>query len=229
MLKQAGVITAALFLLTSIGLAQDGHYDASVSAAAVFTKESDGNGIAQSATAGSNYFGTFRVKFRPKHSLAFNYGRAKDSQVYQTGFDFHVLTTITEYTGAYIYNPVKKGRFEPFVLVGGGALSFNPTSAWDFLGYYTVTTVTGQKISLPNRILVNLGAVKQTEIAFLYGGGVDYRLPRFNRFSLRLQYRGLLYNAPDFKVTTASNSAVSLFTGARGHMAEPSIGLVFRF
>jgi len=228
MLKKAGVVTAAFFLLTSIGLGQDGHYDVSANAAAIFTKGSNGNGIAQSATAGSNYFGTVRLKFRPKHSLAFNYGRAKDSQVYQTGHDFHVLTNITEYTGAYIYSPVKKGKFEPFVLVGGGALVFNPTSTWDFLGYYTVTLVTGQVITVPNRVPVNLGAVKQTEIGFLYGGGVDYRLPRFTRFSLRLQYRGLLYTAPDFKVTVPS-SPVSFFTGAKGHMAEPSIGLVFRF
>ena len=221
MLKKAGLLTATLLLLTSLGLGQDGHYDVSANAAAVFTKQSDGNGIAQSATNGSDYFATIRLKFKPKHSVAFNYGRAKDSQVYQTGFDFHILTNITEYTGAYLYNPLKKGRFEPFVLAGAGALVFNPQSTWVVLPNFTN--------NVPNRVQIDLGAVKQTEIAFLYGVGVDYQLPRFARFALRLQYRGFLYDAPDFKVNTASGGAVSLFTGAKWHMAEPSIGLVFRF
>ncbi len=221
MLKKAGLLAAALLLLTSLGLGQDGHYDVSANAAAVFTKQSDGNGISQSATDGSNFFGTLRLKFKPKHSLAFNYGRAKDSQVYQTGFDFHILTNITEYTGSYIFTPVKKGRFEPFVLAGAGALVFNPRSTWIVLASLVN--------NVPNRGQIDIGAAKQTEIAFLYGAGVDYRLPRFTRFALRLQYRGFLYDAPDFKVTTASGGALSLFTGAKGHMAEPSIGLVFRF
>jgi hypothetical protein len=38
-----------------------------------------------------------------------------------------------------------------------------------------------------------------------------------------LQYRGLLYKAPDFRVPSL------LFTGAKGHMAEPSAGIVLKF
>jgi opacity protein-like surface antigen len=220
MLRRAGLTAAALFLFTSLALSQDlRHFDASINGGGVFTKDSDGNGIKQSATAGSNVFATFRVRFNPKHSLLFNYGRAKNSQVYQTGFDFHVLTTITEYSGAYVYNPFQKGRFEPFLLAGAGALAFNPRSTWVVLPDFTN--------NIPNRIQINLHAAKQTEPAFFYGGGIDYRLPW--RFALRLQYRGFLYNAPSFKVNTTSGGAVSFFTGSRGHMAEPSIGLVFKF
>jgi hypothetical protein len=40
--------------------------------------------------------------------------------------------------------------------------------------------------------------------------------------ALRLQYRGLIYKAPDFNVQ-------NLFTGAKGHMAEPSVGIVVKF
>jgi opacity protein-like surface antigen len=213
-------VAAAVLLLTSLALSQDdGHFDASFNGAGVFTKEADGHNIKQSATAGSNYFGTFRLRFKPRHSLIFNYGRAKNSQVYQTGFDFHVLTTITEYSGAYVYSPFQKGRFEPFVLVGGGVLRFSPRSTWVVLPDFAN--------NVPNRVQVNLNAVKQSELAVLYGAGVDCRL--LGRFALRLQYRGFLYNAPDFKVNATSGGAVSFFTGSRGHMAEPSIGLVFRF
>ena len=220
MLRRACVVAAAVFALTSLALSQDdGHFDASFNGAAVFTKGSDGNGIKQSATTGSNYFGTFRFKFKPKHSLVFDYGRAKNSQVYQTGIDFHELTTISEYSGAYVYSPFQKGRFEPFVLAGGGVLRFSPRSTWVVLPDFTN--------NVPDRVQINLNATKQTELAFLYGAGVDYRLSQ--RFAVRMQYRGFLYRAPDFNVTTVSGGAVSFFTGSKGHMAEPSIGLVVRF
>jgi opacity protein-like surface antigen len=220
MLKRAGFVIVAFFLFTSLGLSQtDGRFDASFNGAGIFTKESDGNSIRQSATVGTNYFATFRAKFNPKHSLIFNYGRAKNSQIYQTGFDFHVLTNITEYSGAWVYSPIQKSKFEPFVLVGAAALRFNPQSTWvifpDFAG------------GIPNRVQVTLNTVKQTEAALLYGGGVDYRLPR--KFAIRLQYRGFYYGEPNFKVNPNTGSTVSFVTATKGHMAEPSIGLVYRF
>jgi len=220
MLKKAGLIAAAWFLFTSPLVSQDkGHFDASFNAGAVFTKASSGNGIQQSATIGLDYFGTFRLRFKPKHSVIFNYGRAKNSQVYQTNFDYHVVTSTTEYSGAYVYNLFEKRKFESFLLAGVGVLKFSPQSTWLVLPDFVV--------GIPNRVQVNLNAANQTSLAFLYGGGVDYRLPW--RFALRLQYRGLLYNAPDFKVNPTSGSAVSFFTGSKGHMAEPSVGLVFKF
>jgi outer membrane immunogenic protein len=220
MLKKAGPVVAALFLFTVLGFGQDkGHFDASINGAAVFTKGSTGNGVQQSATIGSNYLGTFRFKFKPKHSLIFNYGRAANSQVYQTNFDIHIVTRTTEYSGAYMYNLLARGKFQPFVLVGIGALSFNPQSTWLFLPDFIN--------NIPNRVPANLNATKQTSLAYLYGGGVDYRLPW--RFALRLQYRGLLYRAPDFNVTSLSGSALSLSTGSKDYISEPSIGLVFKF
>jgi len=220
MLKKALLVAAAFFLCTLFAFSQNkGHFDASINGAVVFTKASSGNGVQQSATTGGDYFGTFRFRLKPKHSLIFSYGRAHNSQVYQTNFDYHVLTRTTEYSGAYVYNFFEKGRFEPFVLVGAGALGFYPSSTWLVLPEF----VNG----VPNRVQINLNAAKQTNLAYLYGGGLDYRLPW--RFALRLQYRGFLYNAPDFKVNPTTGSAVNFSTGSKGHMAEPSIGLVFRF
>ena len=58
--------------------------------------------------------------------------------------------------------------------------------------------------------ITNIPASQQTKPAFLYGGGFDYRIfssvpfirrsSVTNHLALRLQYRGLLYKAPDFKV-----------------------------
>lgn len=221
MLKSAGAVLAVLLSFAVISLGQASHYDASANGAAVFTKQSEGNGVAQGATVGVNIFGTFRVRFKPKHSLVFNYGRAKDSQTYQAGENFHVLTTISEYSGAYVYSPIRKGKFEPFVLAGGAALTFGPRSTWVFFPLLPN--------NIPHNVLANVGAMSQTQIAFLYGLGTDYQLPVYPKLALRLQYRGFLYREPDFKVTAGIGRPLSFFTGAYGHMAEPAIGLVFRF
>jgi opacity protein-like surface antigen len=93
-------------------------------------------------------------------------------------------------------------RFKPFLLVGGGVLVFNPDN----------TLIAGSPQSLEG--------VRQTRPAVLYGGGVDYHL--ISMFALRLQYRGLFYSPPDFQLP-------GLFTGGRGHFAEPTVGIVARF
>jgi opacity protein-like surface antigen len=220
MLRKACIVVAALFLLTPAALSQNGgKFDASFNGALVFTKTSTGSGVQQSATIGANYFGTFRARIHGKHSLIFDYGRARNSQIYQNGFDFHVLTSISEISGAWMYSPLQGGRFEPFVLAGGGVLRFKPSSTFVILP----EVVAG----VPNNVLVNLNTVQQTEGALLYGGGVDYRL--FGRLALRLQYRGFVYGSPDFKVNSSTNGAISFVTSTKGHMAEPSVGLVFRF
>jgi outer membrane immunogenic protein len=222
MFKTATAVLAVVFCLASISFSQVSQYDGAVSGAAIFTKESQGSGVTQGATVGANIFGTIRTRFNPKHSLIFNYGRGKDSQTYQTnGDNFHVLTNISEFSGAYVYNPFQKGKFEPFVLAGVGGLKFGPRSTYVFFPPLPN--------GLPNNVLANVGASSQTQLAFLYGLGVDYQLPGSSRFALRLQYRGFLYREPDFNVTSGIGKPLSFFTGVYGHMAEPSIGLVVRF
>ena len=221
MLRTAGLILLVFFFLTSVSLGQDGHFDVSVNAAGIFTKQSTGFGVTQSATEGGGGFGTFRVRFKQKHSFVFNYGRNKNSQIFQTVDSFHVLTNLSEYSFAYMFTPFRKGRFEPFLLGGVGELRFSPRTTWVFFPPLT--------IGVPNNIQVNLNAAKQAQLAYIYGGGVDYQLPVFKRLALRLQYRGFIYKEPDFKVDANAGSAVSFFTGAKGHIAEPSVGLVFRF
>lgn len=222
MLKRAGIALAVTLLWTSMAHGQGGHFDASFNGGATFTNTASGNFVTQSATSGLNIFGTFRFKFNPKHSVAFNYGRSKNSQTYQTGDDFHVLNTIAEISGTYMFSPFHKGgKFNPFFLAGGGVLRFDPNSTWVFFPDLADGT--------HNRVQVNLGAVKQTQLTFIYGLGMDYQLPKVSRLALRVQYRGFVYKAPDFKVDQNSGSAVSFFTGARGHMAVPSVGLVFSF
>jgi hypothetical protein len=222
MLKTAGAAFAVALLFTTLSFAQGGRFDVSINGAGVFTSESSGNGVTQSATNGANFFGTFRFRFKPKHSFIFNYGHARNSQIFDAAANnFHVQNSIAEYGGAYVFSPLRKGSFEPFFLAGAAALRFSPDSTWVFFPDLPDGT--------HNRVQVNVNATTQTQVAFLYGLGLDYRLPHFSRFALRLQYRGFLYKAPDFHVDASSGNLLSFFTGGKAHMAEPSVGLVFRF
>lgn len=63
-------------------------------------------------------------------------------------------------------------------------------------------------------------ATVQTKAVFVYGVGAEYAFTR--HFSLRAEYRGLLYKAPSFNVA-------SLNTSSWTQIAQPSAGIVFRF
>ena len=65
-----------------------------------------------------------------------------------------------------------------------------------------------------------VGAERQATGVFVYGGGADF--PIIRHVSLRAEYRGLVYNAPDFGLA-------NLNTKTTTHTAEPSAGIVFRF
>jgi len=64
-------------------------------------------------------------------------------------------------------------------------------------------------------------ADSQSRVAFLYGGGVDFNMTR--RIFVRAGYRGLVFNSPTFDLP--DNLGADRVT----HLAEPTIGLGFRF
>jgi opacity protein-like surface antigen len=64
------------------------------------------------------------------------------------------------------------------------------------------------------------GAERQSSAAFVYGGGLYFDLLR--NFGVRAEYRGLLYKAPDFNLGTLNLDKVT-------HLAQPSVGIFFRF
>ncbi|HUK23398.1 MAG TPA: outer membrane beta-barrel protein [Terriglobales bacterium] len=205
MFKTAAVVVAGLCLLAAPALAQDGGWEFGVSAGAVFTHAVEGNGIRQSATNSGMYLLSMRRRLGSGFGVDFNYGRTKNSQEYENpSAAYRIQDQITEVTGNVVFSPFSTARLETFILGGGGVLFFSPNSVQI------------------NQNLVSIQTARQGRGVILYGAGVDYHL--ISRFSLRLQYRGLFYSPPDFKV-----QVTPLFTGARGHMAEPSVGIVFRF
>lgn len=204
MKKSAGVLIAAVLLLLCPSLfAQDGRFDVSVNVAGELPRQTDGNGVTQIPTNSVGFLATGRYRLSSLFSLEAAWERSHDSQKYQTGGLFYqVFTGVNEFSGSLVAHPWQHGHWEPFLLGGGGMLSFGPTAS----------TIDGTTTAI--------GAVRQLQPAFVYGVGTDYRLA--SNFALRLQYRGLFYKPPDFKV-------LNLFTGGTGHIAEPAIGLAFNF
>jgi hypothetical protein len=205
----------ALLLFTGFARSQDNRYDISLNGAAVFSKKSTGNGTTLTPTKAGAFLATARLRFTPRSSVEVNYARVKNSQNYVSGVsDYRIQGLISEFTGAYVFSFLQSDKLEPFVFGGGGVLVFNPN------------------ITQINTVATSIGAVRQTKPVFLYGAGVDYKVfsivpiisrsPLSSNVALRLQYRGLVYKAPSFNVQ-------NLFTGAEGHMAEPSVGLVVKF
>jgi opacity protein-like surface antigen len=187
-------------------LAQDSErIEVSVNGAGVFTKTvTSTNGvISNTPTKSLAVVGSVRYHFTPMHSVELSLGHTNNSQVFVVSPDsYRIATSILEYSGSYVFSPFATKKWEPFLLGGIGGLRFSPGN----------TYIDGFQAAL--------GAVQQTSLAFVYGGGADYRLWR--QLRLRLEYRGFLYKTPDFNVQP-------LFTGARGHIAEPSIGIAFKF
>jgi opacity protein-like surface antigen len=202
MLRVVGVVTACLLAAVSIAAGQEGRMDVAVSGTGVFTKDSSGNGVDQAVTNSGGILASFRVKVRDHSELELNYGHTRNSQIYtnSTAFSFEEQqANVHEITAAYVYQFKRRNKLNPFVLGGGGLLLFHPIS---------VSTH-----SIP-------GAATDTEGTFLYGLGTNYRLT--DKLGLRLQFRGLIYKAPDFGVVTSS-------TGSWTHTVEPSVGFMVHF
>jgi outer membrane immunogenic protein len=217
MLRTIGVALAGIFLFTSIGLGQDNRFDVSINGGAVLTSTSTGNGTTLTPTKSGDVLLTARYRFAERSSFELNFAHTANSQIYfASPLTYRILNTINEYSGAYVFSFLQSKTLEPFVFAGAGALVFYPG--------YSFNTINGVQAYLP--------ATQETKPAFLYGAGVDWRIfsrvPFVRRsgltdfLALRLQYRGLLYKAPDFNVQ-------NLFTGDRGHMAEPTVGIVVKF
>lgn len=204
--------TAGLAVITMLGFAcllsaqERNRLDFSVSGAGVFSKtSSSSNGsVTDTPTKSLAYLGSVRYHFTRRHAIEGNVGHTVNSQIFSVPPDsFRVISTITEFSGAYVFTPFSGRKLDPFVFAGGGGLHFGAGNTYI------------------DTFPASIGASSQTSLAFLYGGGADYHL-RW-KLSLRLQYRGLVYKVPDFKVPA------SLFTGAKGHIAEPAAGIVVKF
>jgi hypothetical protein len=148
--------------------------------------------------------------FSPIFGLEINYGYNRATQHF---------TNVPSIGSAPVYSHAKPFTVDyvvtvphtffgirPFALAGAGFISYNISS-------YTATPPGSPALPVrPEKLPV-----------FEYGIGADFNpkfLPPF--MALRLQYRGLIGHAPDYRLTYLATSNVI-------NIAEPQAGLVFKF
>jgi opacity protein-like surface antigen len=173
-----------------------------------------GSQYIQGTTPSAGLLATFHQQIRPLVGYNINFGFNKLIENYQsqTGITNpgsgvtsgsyargSIEANVFEISSAYVVKRHQLGsRFEPFADAGAGVLIFSPTIA-PFSGHSSYRA------------------------AFLFGGGVDYRIN--THLGLRAEYRGLLYKYPDFAAVTSTVPVSKFFTVT----SEPTISFRYRF
>jgi opacity protein-like surface antigen len=200
MMKRIVIGVAIFFAAASLARAQEVRNEISVQGSGFFTHESDKSGITRTATNSGGVLAGYRYRINRWVSAEANYGYTRNTQNFGGLATGRIQNDVHAVTGDLVVNlPLAIGRFSPYVLAGGGSLTFRPT---DFARS------------------VAPGLDTQTQGAFLYGVGTDYGLSR--HLALRAEYRGLVYKSPDFSLSALDNDTWT-------HTAQPSAGIVFRF
>jgi opacity protein-like surface antigen len=201
-MRKTALIAIVAILLGVAAVAQESRSEVSLQGTGLFTKDTTGQGTTQHATDAGGFLVGYR--YHINHWLAAEgvYGYGRNTQEFFTPAGLsRIQANVHQATGGLVLSLPAPARFRihPYVLAEGGALVFDPTGN----AFGSVT-----------------GAQKQTVGVFAYGGGAD--LPIFNHVSLRAEYRGLVYSAPDFGIRELNTNTIT-------HAVQPSAGIVFRF
>jgi outer membrane immunogenic protein len=197
------IMAAVVFLLSAVGAtAQEERSEIGLQGTGFFTKDTTGLGTTQRGTENGGLLVGYRYHFNRWLAAEGVYGYGRNTQQYfaPSGLS-RIQADIHQATGGLVVKLPAPARFRlsPYVLAEGGALVFNPTG---------------------NSFGNVAGAQSQSVGVFVYGGGADF--PIVKHVSLRAEYRGLVYKAPDFGLRDLNTDKIT-------HAAQPSAGIVFRF
>jgi opacity protein-like surface antigen len=195
----AAIAAAAITFGSAVFAQERDWHEISIQASGVVTKNSQGNDILRHTTDSGGVLINYRLHFTNWLAAEANYGYNRNTHQYFTpGGPFGVQANAHQTTGALVITlPSAMNRAEPYVLAGAGALTFDPRFS-------------------------DLGGAprQQTRPAFVYGLGSNFNLTP--NVALRLEYRGLVYQSPDFGLTMLDSRTTT-------HTAQPSVGFTIRF
>jgi opacity protein-like surface antigen len=202
MRKMAILIASVALLLGVSAAAQESRSEISLQGTGFLTKDSTGQGTTERSTNTGGFIVGYRYHFNRwlAADAVYGYGRNTQSYFAPAGLS-RIQANVHQATGGFVFQVPTPARFRisPYVLAEGGALVFDPTGN-------TFGTVAG--------------AQRQATGVFEYGGGADF--PIVKHIALRAEYRGLVYNSPDFGLARLNTNTIT-------HTAQPSAGIVFRF
>ena|ERR1700685_3699493 len=194
----------SLGLLVTGAQAQEGNRsDITVSAFGSFQQSTSGNGVNQSGSESAGVLATYRYFFTDHQGVEVDYGFSRFDQQFSaptaaTPFSFGTSANTNEATASYVYRHAVGHRLTPFVSAGTGALVFLPSA-------FSAGGTNGSTFATPD---------------FVYSAGADLALSR--RVSLRLGFRGHVFEAPDFGVPSIRTNSVT-------QIIEPFGGLSLHF
>ena len=215
-LKSVAISLGVIFLLIGAGFAQDLKSEVNVQGIAVITKSTNDILSPSSATRSGGFLAGYRYHLLPWFAVQGDYAFTRNTQNFFDPLNLGgpgIQTNIHELTGEAVLTAGSHHRVRPYAMAGAGGLFFRPTNnaTNNILGGITNS--------------LGLGGGSQSRMAFVYGGGVDINLTRF--MALRGEYRGLLFHAPGLEIPGLS--LIGLGSPSFTHMAQPSVGLVWRF
>jgi hypothetical protein len=203
----------------------------------LFGNQANGNAITQQQTDAGGVAVGYRFHLNSSSALEGRYGFSRNSDKYTIGGAVSSIPSyFSEISGSYVYTFSRSQHLRPFLEGGGGAVIFIPGNYNTPTSATTVGTSTGTSsgilagYALPSpqpQALVgpvytgsSSGVGTQARGMFLYGAGLD--IPASSHFYFRTEFRGLGYEAPDFKLN-------ALHTNAFSFTYEPSFGVAYRF
>lgn len=204
---------------------------------ALFGSQANGNAITEQQTDAGGLAVGYRFHLNSSSALEGRYGFSRNSDKYTIGGAVSSIPSyFSEISGSYVYTFSKSQHIRPFLEAGGGAVIFipgnysTPSSApasgtptgtsGGILSGYAVPTFHAQDVVAPVYSGSSAGVGTQARGMFLYGGGLEF--PVSSHFYFRTEFRGLGYEAPDFKLSPLHTSALS-FT------YEPAFAVAYRF
>ena len=186
-------------LFATAAFAQEGRSQVSLQGTGVFIKDTDNQGLTQEATRSGGFLVGYSYKFHRWAGVEGNYGYARNTQKFSTG------------SGA---TAIQSNIHE----ITGAFVLHVPVEHQVVKPYALAGT--GALVFDPTDNGRLAGADQQTKATFLYGGGVNFDVAR--NFGIRAEYRGFVYKTPDFKTGALDLDKVT-------HLAQPSVGIFFRF
>jgi opacity protein-like surface antigen len=192
------ILMSALVLAASAAYAQESRQDVSISGLALVPPTVYGNDVFLRPTYTGGALVSYRYLLTPHSGLEANYSFAQNSNYYTIGTTNYgaVHTRQQEFTAAYVYGLSFK-RYNPFVEGGIGGVFYTPIQEGTF----------------------TLNATSNTRIAALVGAGLAYEISP--SFDLRIQYHGLINQAPQFENNFATNRYQVT--------SMPAIGIAYHF
>jgi hypothetical protein len=202
-MSRAMVMVALVFIYCVGAMAQEVRSQISVQGTGFFTKDNNGQGVSQKSIESGGVLAGYRYRINHWLSADGVYGWNRYSQSFVTSAGTsRIKADAHQVTGGLVFNLPSQARFHcsPYVLTEGGALVFNPTNT---------------RFNLS-------GAGSQAVGTFVYGGGADFAIPTIRHLAMRVEYRGFVYDAPDFGLKALNTNTIT-------HSAQPSAGLVYSF